>query len=454
VGYVVWSAAGDVRAATVARTGSAFATLAAPLDINPGADAGSGSGRPQVAASADGTALAAWGENGHVYARRVLHLGLSQVPQDLNVATLAGHTGGTAEGPEVDISDDSSFAWVAFRQAFDNNARQRVLVRQLIGSAFDPPRDVGPGGFAGESAGSPALDVAGGGDAIFAAEGATTHAVEGALFYLDRLGPAIALSGAGAVPAQPAVAVGENSQATAAWFEAGAVQARAFKRGKSGDPTATVSDPGLGPVDTTDGLVAGSERLGNTVIAFIQGVGAARRVVVALWDRPPTSLLQTTTIHWRRPKPLSWAGIDEPWGTMTYAVYVDGRSLGTTTLPTLPIAGRVGDGLHFWRVTATDQRGQTVSSIRRSLRIDTAPPRLSVAITGKRKAGTSLKIHARAVDRRAGLRFVKVVLGDGSAAVYGSVVRHRYPRGSWSVQVTAVDKAGNVRVLTRRITVR
>src|SRR5947207_12366462 len=44
VAYVVWSASGDVRAARMDRLESTFTSLAAPLDIDPADDAGSGTG--------------------------------------------------------------------------------------------------------------------------------------------------------------------------------------------------------------------------------------------------------------------------------------------------------------------------------------------------------------------------------------------------------------------------
>jgi hypothetical protein len=297
--------------------------------------------------------------------------------------------------------------------------------------------------------------VSGGGDAILAAEGTSTHALEGDLYFQDRLLAPFALAGPGSVPAQPAVAEGETGHATAAWFAAaGTVHARGFEDGKAADPEAPVTDPALGPVDGTAGLFAGSDRFANTVIGFVQGTGAGRRLALAVWDRAPTSVLQTTSVNWRRAEPLNWGAVEEHWGDITYAVFIDGRPVGTTTLPTMPIAGHVTDGLHTWRVTATDQHGQSVSSIRRSLRIDTTGPNVSVSITGKRTAGTSLKITVHARDAHAGLQVVKVDFGEGGAPAFGRVVRHTYGAGSHTVTVKAVDRAGNATVVVRRVTVR
>ena len=60
----------DVRAA-FARDAGAGPSSARRSTPNAGNDAGAGTGRPHVAASADGVAIVVWGEGGHVFARRV-----------------------------------------------------------------------------------------------------------------------------------------------------------------------------------------------------------------------------------------------------------------------------------------------------------------------------------------------------------------------------------------------
>ena len=457
VGYVVWTRGGDVLGALLGRADTAFAPLPAPLDIAPAAEAGTGTGRPRVATSADGTALAAWGESGHVYARRLLRNALSTLPQDLGVADLGGHRGGLADLPEVDIADDSSFAWVTFRQAFDDGATTRVLARRLVGSAFDPPADVGAGAFGGEAASAPAVDVAGSGEAIFANESATSHTPFAALNYIDVLGAPFALSAGNTVPSEPAVAIGETSQAVVAWFDTDsgvpAINARSFKVGKPADAETPLVDLTLGAVDAAAGLDAAADRYGNAVIAFTQGVGAGRRIMAATWDRPPVNLVQTTTYRWRDNRPIRWAPISEPWGDITWTVIVDGKSLGTTTANSYPIAGRVADGVHKWTLVATDRRGQQRTAGPRSLRIDSSGPRLTVAIRGARSAGASIRLISRARDRWSGVRRVRVDFGDGSPAAFGRDVRHRYAAGTHTIRVTATDKARNFTTVTRRLTI-
>jgi hypothetical protein len=453
VGYVVWNKGGDVLGAMLSRNATAYQPLPAPLDVAPAAEAGTGTGRPKVAAAADGTALAVWGEGGHAYARRLLRDTLSAFPQELGVAAFEGHPGGVADLPDVDTADDSSFAWATFRQVFDNGATTRVLARKLIGSAFDPPLNVGAP-FGSEASTDPSVDVAGIGDAIFASEASTTHTPFATLHYVDVLGAPFPLSGGNSVASEPAVSVGETSQAVAAWFDTDsgvpAVNASSFKFRAPADAETSLTDLTLGAVDPVAGLDAGSDRYGDAVIAFTQGVGAGRRIMAAVWDRPPVNLIQATTYLWRTDKPVRWAPISEPWGGITWTVIVDGKVLGTTSKRSFPIAGRVGSGLHKWTIVATDRRGQKRSAGPRSLRVDATGPRLGVKIHG---GGAVRRFAIAASDPYSGLARVRTDFGDGSRAAFGRNVAHRFPRGSWTVKITATDEVGNYTTVARRLTI-
>ena len=57
------------------------------------------------------------------------------MPQELT-STSRGPRRRRRRRPDVDIEDDSSFAWVVFRQDFDDHPR--VLARRLLGSTFEP----------------------------------------------------------------------------------------------------------------------------------------------------------------------------------------------------------------------------------------------------------------------------------------------------------------------------
>src|SRR5439155_11029894 len=114
------------------------------LDVDASQPAGdTASRRPVVAVSADGTGIAAWGERNatdgrdHVYARRLFNASISTAPQDLTLSDYQGHAAGDASLPDVDIEDDSSYAWVVFRQTLDGTPR--AVARRLVGSALPDP---------------------------------------------------------------------------------------------------------------------------------------------------------------------------------------------------------------------------------------------------------------------------------------------------------------------------
>ena len=149
VAYVTFTSAGDVLAERLARDATAWEPMAQPLDITP-ADS---SGDSDVAVSADGVALSTFVEGDKVVARKLFGTKVSQVPQVLNADQVEGQAGGAADSPDTDAEDDSSFAWVVFRQSFADHSR--VLARRLLGSTFDPPVVVD----SGASGSAPRIDL-------------------------------------------------------------------------------------------------------------------------------------------------------------------------------------------------------------------------------------------------------------------------------------------------------
>ncbi len=468
--YVVWSTGSDVRAAHLARGGSSFVPVDGVLDVDPARSAGGENGRPRVAVSADGTAVATWGEAGRVYSRRLFEQRLSDSPQDLTVGQFNGHGGGTADSPDVDIRDDSSFAWVTFHQNFTDGAR--VLARRLVGSEFDPPIDVSGGGFGGEGADGPRVDVAARGETLFASETTGSHTPFSTLVHLDEVGAPVAPVGGQAISSQPQPAISENGDAMVAWLqsagEPASVHGRFFHEAlPAGD--GTLSNPALGGVDPAAGFAAAANRIGDMAVAYVQGSGTERRIVAGAWDRGPSVFTANTTTHWRRPQPLKWSGSIDLWGPVTYTVFVDGRAAATTAGTASPPEAVVPEGFHRWRVVAADRRGQTTSTKLRELRVDGTPPLIRLRISGRRRAGGRVRLAARPVDqvpairrRRAskaqvqvsGIRFVRFNFGDGTPTVLGSTVTHAFRRGSFTVTITAVDRAGNRSVVTQRLRIR
>ena len=136
------------------------------------------------------------------------------MPQTLNVDQVEGHPGGAADSPDVDVEDDSSFAWVVFRQNFDDHPR--VLARRLLGSTFDPPVVID----AGQSGSTPRIDLSERGEGTTAVA-TPDNGVVADMLHLDDFGPPVRLDTPpnADVPA-PVPTIGENGAATVSWMQA------------------------------------------------------------------------------------------------------------------------------------------------------------------------------------------------------------------------------------------
>jgi hypothetical protein len=216
----------------------------------------------------------------------------------------------------------------------------------------------------------------------------------------------------------------------------------------------------LGAIDTAAGFDVAGDRTGDFAFAYIQAAGPdARRLVVASYDRLPGAFrISTSSKLWRNVvrTPLAWGTALDLWGPLTYTVIVDGKPVTQTqsTKTALP-AGALSEGLHNWRVTATDRRGQTVTTVVKPLKVDTVAPTTSFSVKRSKRVVT---VTARAADvvppsgKAAGIKYVRIDWGDGSGFVQATRATHRYGRtGAFTVTVSATDGAGNVAVAQRDI---
>jgi len=471
VSYVSFTAPGqsaaDVRVARLARDGTGFALLPDILDIAPPRDAGDAARRSQVAVSADGTAVVIWGEADHVYARRVFGTRISTAPQDLTVAAVDGHAGGAADLAEIDIEDDSSYAWAIFRQRFDDG-RAHVVARRLVGSAFEVPVFVDGLGYpAPADAAETAIELNGRGEGIAATSAG--GGVNGAILHEDLFNPGTPL-GMGGVISRPAVGIAENNDAFAAWLPGdGSVRIRPYdidpakRLAPPPGPASTLSRPELGPVVAAAGMDMAVNRVGDAAAVFLQEGADGRRLVAGAFDRAPGVFRTFTTAKFRkfaRP-PLSWQVSFDLLGAVKYRVEIDGQSVGETTDTKLIPVNPVPDGEHTWRVVATDRRGQSAATPPRPLRVDALPPQLTFRVTGSRKRGKPIKVAVKAADGSletpsgSGIKTVRVDWGDKSRVASGRRASHRYAKGGkYTVRVSAADVAGNAVALTQRITIK
>lgn len=467
--YISFTSNGDVRVARMDRKAQTFGLLGDVLDINQPIPAGEGANRSRVAVSADGTAVVVWGENGHVFGRRIFFDRVSTAPQDVNVGALEGHAGGPADSPSIDIEDDSSFAWATFRQAFDDG-HYHLVAKRLVGSLFEQETKVDgiPWG-AGDDAAEGFVDISGRGEGL-AATSTGGFGAQVALVHDNRFFPAVGLSGPNAVAPHTVGGIAENNDAFA-FFLQGATALTAQVQGVSYDldpakrtvpgpgPAKPLSEPG---VDPDGGFDAAVNRAGDAVVVFVQNVAGGRRLASAGFDRAPGAFRTYTTSKFRnqaRPA-LSWSPSFELWGPPTYTVEIDGQPVATATTTKTTLANVVPDGVHQWRVIATDRRGQTTATPARTLRVDATPPEAQLTITGARRRNKELRIKVRAADGSlavpagSGISVVRVALGDG-VTVVGRDVRHRYRRGgTYTVRVTVADKAGNVTVVREQLKIK
>ena len=394
VAYLTWSTGGDVLAARMERVATTFNGVPGPLDIDPAAVAGTGTGRPKVAVAADGIATVVWGESGHAYARRIFELRLSTAPQDL---------GAGADEPDISSEDDSSFAWTVFRQD------GQTIARRLVGSQFDNPVAL----QASEGSEAPRVAINGRGVGYAGVAGTTSAGAYGAVLKDDLFNPGVLLGGGFAAPA-PVPAAAESGDGLIAFQQGDAsggrsiiarpvrLRARVAGRHASPGPRAVLSDPALGLTDASRGLDAAADRAGDVAIAFVQGDGDGRQIVAASLDRAPGSFRANTTTKWRkfaRP-PLKWGTAFELWGPLTYSVLIDNKLVAQTTSTGVTVPGVVADGLHRWRVVATDIHGQSSATPSRNLRVDATPPKVTYKISGTRKRGKLVKVAVQATRRQ------------------------------------------------------
>ena len=459
---------GDVFAARMDRTATTFVGFTTALDANPANTAGAGAGRSKVAISADGTGVAVWGENNHVFARRMYGTNPSSAVLDLTLADLDGHAGGAADAPSVDIEDDSSFAWVVFRQQFADGAgtTSRAIGVRLRGSRTDPPVAFDGLGWGGQSVEAPSVDINGKGQGI-ASVGTTGGSALSSVLKDDILNPARPIGGSGA-PTLPVGAVAETTDRAIGYLGVadGSVHGvyyddKTTSRLVPGPgPDTPLTNPALGPADPKAGFDAASDRTGDFAFAYIQGApDGARSLVLASYDRLPGAFaISTSSKNWRNvnKNPLAWGTALELWGPLTYTVLIDGKPIlqTQTTKATLAPAA-ISEGLHTWRVTATDRRGQSVTTAVKPLKVDTTPPTVSFSAKRKKRVVT---VTSKAADvippsgNAAGIKYVRIDWGDGSGFEQARKASHAYGRtGAFTIRVSATDAAGNVVVAERTI---
>ena len=461
--YASFSSGGDVRVARLDRRTNTWGLLEQAADADPANLAGVGSARSRVAISADGIGVVTWGEAGHVFARKMFGMALSNAPQDLTPATFEDRVTTTSDLPDIDAEDDSSYAWVVFRQAFADGG-ERILARRQRGTAFEPPVAIDAGGF--EPARTPDIDINGRGVGLATTSGAVTGQPIAALLDRDAFNAGSGIFGPSAAAPAAAAAMSDNNDGFVASVLGGLGEAP-FVRVLTYDdrkPTRelVVSRPELGPVVPEAGFEAAVDRASGGIVAWVQGEPGNRQIVASLFDREPGSFAGFTSQRCCQPAlaRLSWSASFGLWGATRYEVRVNGALVGATTATNLTLATPLAGPTHRWQVTAIDVRGQTRRSKTRLLRVDSIAPRMSVGYK-RNKRVVDVSVRARDIGgagtRSSGIASVVISWGDRTRGAGGTSrvkARHRYAApGTYPLDITARDKAGNVTTQRRSVTV-
>lgn len=475
-GYAVFAAPGagghDVRVAYEHDAGP-WTVIGAPLDANAADDAGTGAARARVAASADGVAIAVWGEAGHVYARRVWRTSPSVVVADaLAGLTVEGAQAASADLPVVSTQDDDSFTGVALRATFDlggGTPRTRAVFRRLRGSRFETPYPVDGATFAsGQGGTAPQIATVGTGDGLVVGGNDTTNATT-AIHLLADVDP----SGSPLLPIDTLVANSAPGYAVpgaatlrkmlVAWQvtpAGGAPELHArYRDGGDLGAEQAISQPQYGPTDAASGLLAAGDDSGDIAVAYEQDVpGQGPAIAVAAADQPPGAFVPLPRTGFQRTaRPtLSWTTSREVWGRY-FRVTIDGLQAGVTGRlgfrPPAPLA----QGAHTWQVTALDRRGQQFAAAPATVKVDSVAPYALARLSGLHEAGARLRLTVRALDTptgtaaqqpgvaTSGVRQVVVDWGDGSARqsiLHGAAHAYRKP-GRYTLRIVVLDGAGN-----------
>lgn len=465
---------GDVRAAFYDQ--GQWALESTPLDANPADAAGTGRGRPEVAAAGDGTGIVVWGENGAIFSRRVAGITPSAVYEQADVPSLDGWQEVSAGDPVISAGGDSTYASVAFQEEISSGGatQSRVLMNRLHGSQYDGIEE-GDGITTGgpEGADQPQTAVTEYGAGFVTSEHDQTHEL-----YATTLGSNDVFGRTVRVDSLPNSVPPDAVPATAglvsnliAWQQSPGIAGPAEIRlryaadGADFSPEEVVSSPTFGATDANRGLVAAGDVSGDAAAAWVQGTGAGTYIVAGqLYQTPGGFVAARSFTYATTPTPtLSWSGAAELWGSPQYAVRLDGTLIAQTTATS--IAAPMTNGRHVYQVTAVNQAGLSTPAAPATVFVDTVAPRVSESIRGTFIVATRERLTVRYSDlpppglpraAASGVATVSVNWGDGTIArIRRTSASHVYTRTRrYTVTITATDRAGNRTVLKKTITIK
>ena len=458
----------DVRAAYYYN--GAWSLEGAALNDTPADDAGTGSGAPAVAAAGDGVAIVAWGEDGHIFTRKVWGTAPSVIDEQADVASLSGCSEVSAGEPSVAAGGDSSYADVAFQETVSCGGvdQTRVLVNRLRGSAYDgiDPAD-GLSTPGAQSADDPDVAMTEYGQGFVTAAGQQTNAVMAMeLGNNGAYGSVLQVNSLSAsAPSYPEPGIAGLFSTLVAWQQTpGAtgpadIRVRYEPRASTLGPEQVLSSPAEGAANAALGLAAGGDAGGDAAVAWVQGSGAGTQIVVdQLYQPPGAATVSKTTSYTSSAQPvLSWTPASGRWGPITYTVTLDGTQIGQTQGSSLRVPAPLRGGSNTWFVTASNPAGLTAGSKVGRIFVDTVPPVVKVTESGPRRAGSNevLRVSYRDPAPASGVATVTIGWGDRTTThvkLGTHRIAHVYRRaGRYTITVTVVDRAGNQTKVVRHV---
>lgn len=455
-GYISFTQGGDVRVARLPWYEADWTILPRPVDIDPARAAGDS----DIGACADGSAVVVWSETvdgvSQVWARRITDDGeLSAAPRQASVTSLQGRPGGNADSADVYVQDDSSYALVAIRQDFNDggNVVSRAYGRRLVASQFEGPQVIDSLSFpTTDGAGPPGIQVSGRGRGTAVVPLRSGAAVGSVVMRREPLGanwrnPRRLDAGAN-VPEPPPI-TGSMAEAEAGVFTwqqtpvggLPTIRARQWENGTY-NPEVTISPANFGPTEAQLGLFSASDARTDTIIGFVQGGDAGRRIVIVAWDGPIRPAAIPLDDDWsRNTRPtMRWRAVTNViWGPITYSVRMDGQEIGRTRSTKFRPRSGLPDGAHSVEIVQVDGRGVESPGIPRPLKIDTTAPIV-------RLSGKTLIVTDGGSKRGSGVKSVRVYYGSRSMAVRLRGGRARVRRRP--SKIVATDNVGNRRSIS------
>jgi hypothetical protein len=447
---------------------------ASPLNAVPADDAGTGTGRPAVAAAGDGVAIVVWGEDGHIYSRRVWGTAPSVVDYQADTPSVSGCGEVSAGDPDVSAGGDSSYVDVVYQETVSCGGVQqdRVLVNRLQADQYNGATGVdnlsSPGAGGGDE---PQVAMTEYGQGFVTAAQETTNNVfamelgnngaYGNVLQVNSLaatGPPYAVPGVAGLFST--MVAWQQTPGSAGPSE---IRVRYEPKASSLGPELVVSSPADGATDAADGLAAGGDVSGDAAFAWVQGTGASSEIVAEQMYQPPGAVAPSkSSAYDRTAQPVvSWAASNSRWGPVKYTITVDGSSVLQTTSTSARLPA-LQNGSHRWQVTATNPAGVTSTSKAARLFVDTVAPTASFGLSGTAHAGATIDLTVRYRDLpphglpqrdASGVAKITIRWGDGTVATLkpGSHrSSHAYRRpGRYKVTVVVEDRVGNEKTIVK-----